>query len=126
MEISRNQLLARRVVVGLRYYEHGRQTLLDEKLFYGVVVKVMEDDGIVIEVAPDSTPFTLPSDISSWHLAPKASFVVPGLADDVVDPDYLVRWDIIRGAADVEAGEHEWWEWQAVIEPLSIEVERHH
>ena len=122
MEILRNQLLTRRVIVGLRYYDHDRQNLLEEKLLYGVVVKVMEDDGIVIELAPSSTPFTLPSDTSSWHPAPSASFVVPGLEDDVVDPDYLVRWDIVRGEHDVAAGEHEWWEWQTVTEPLSINV----
>jgi hypothetical protein len=121
--IDRSQLLTKRIVVGLRYYDFGKHNLLQQKLVYGVVVKVMEEDGIVVELAPNSEPFTLPSDLSSWHLAPSGRFVVDDLDDDVVDPDYLVRWDIVRGEQSNDKGEHEWWEWQAVSEPPNIDIE---
>jgi len=117
--IERNQLLTRRVIIGLRYYDHNRSSLLKERLIYGVVVKVMDEDGIIIELAPDSQAFTLPSDISGWHHAPPAHYMVPGIDDDVVNPDYLVRWDIVRqsdSSAQQSDGEHQWWEWQTVSE----------
>ncbi|CAH0992065.1 hypothetical protein SIN8267_02180 [Sinobacterium norvegicum] len=121
--IDRSQLLTKRIIIGLRYYDFEKQNLLQQKLLYGVVVKVMEEDGIVVELAPKSEPFTLPSDISSWHPAPSGSFVVDELDDDVVDPDYLVRWDIVRGEQSNDKGEHEWWQWQAISEAPTIDVE---
>jgi len=105
-------ILDKVVVVGLAYFDTNNQ-ILQQRQVSGTVVRVTANDGITLRFRDGSSEFNLPSDISCWFKAPKGSYSVEGDTEKVIDPEYLVTWNVCR-VQDMskKEGEHEWWEWR--------------
>lgn len=114
------KLLHKRAVVGLSYFDH-QDNLLSQKQIAGTVVRVTPEDGITLKLSDDKTEFTLPSDLSPWFVAPQGNYVDQETRQQIVNPDYLVTWNIYRTKAkDSEDKQHEWWEWVPCTEAPAV------
>jgi len=105
-------ILDKVVVVGLAYFDTNNQ-VLQQRQVSGTVVRVTPNDGITLRFRDGRSEFNLPSDTSCWFKAPKGSYSVEGDSEKVVNPEFLVTWNVCR-VQDMskKEGEHEWWEWR--------------
>lgn len=128
-------------LIGLSYFNvQGEQ--LKKNIIAGRVIKVDSEMGITIELSSlDSKPdnkydnktkvgnsaqsqhahFILPTDLSCWFNAPKGSFPTNQADVKIINPDYLVTWDIYqlkdkqsegKTKKDVQNNEQQWWQWR--------------
>jgi len=113
--------LQKNCLVGLSYF-NVQEKLLKQTILAGKVVSVDEEMGITIAlfdknmtVNSQSANFILPSDLSCWFNAPKGEFHTTQADVKIINPDYLVTWDIYQTKADENSskqdGEQQWWKW---------------
>lgn len=113
--------LQKNCLVGLSYF-NVQEKLLKQTILAGKVVSVDEEMGITIAlfdknmtVNSQSANFILPSDLSCWFNAPKGEFHSTQADVKIINPDYLVTWDIYQTKADENSskqdGEQQWWKW---------------
>lgn len=101
-------------LIGLSYF-NGQGAQLKQNILAGRVIKVDSEMGITIELSSlDNTPteqtkspkengekaqcskahFILPTNLSCWFNAPKGEFHTSQKGVTIINPDYLVTWDI--------------------------------
>ena len=119
-------------LVGLSYFT-VQGDLLKQNILAGKVVKVDSEMGITLELSTDHqvttsqlkiAHFILPTDLSCWFNAPKGEFHTSQKGVKVIDPDYLITWDIFQTKAQesatasentstihVKDSEQQWWQW---------------
>jgi len=121
-------------LIGLSYFNaEGEQ--LKQNILAGRVVKVDSEIGITIALSTgDScakdkeTHFILPTNLSCWFTAPKGEFHTSQKGVKIVNPDYLVTWDIFQTKAqnneseteNSQNGEQQWWQWRPRIQPPNV------
>ena len=127
-------------LVGLSYFNvQGEQ--LKQNILAGRVVKVDSEMGITIELSSDNVEsgaqqkaahFILPTDLSCWFTAPKGDFHTSQKGVKIVNPDYLVTWDIYQtkeqesdtgdGESSKKASdsEQQWWKWLPRTQPPNV------
>lgn len=114
MQLS--DLLHKTCLIGLSYFNTDGE-LLKQSQLAGTVIAVDAEEGISIELkataAQDDKPpvFHLPSSLSAWFIAPPGHYRNAEQQLDILNPDYLVTWDIHKTKKDTPEGQHEWWEW---------------
>ena len=139
-------------LIGLSYFNvQGEQ--LNQNILAGRVVSVDSELGITVELLSASNVssdelssnefssnklssnnkkkganFILPSDLSCWFTAPKGEFHTSQNGTKIINPDYLVTWDIFQtkeqqtneqqgnlqeksSIEKVKDGEQQWWQW---------------
>lgn len=119
-------------LVGLSYFDvQGEQ--LKENILAGRVVKADSEMGITVELSTDSLDanstqkaahFILPTDLSCWFTAPKGEFHTSQKELKIINPDYLVTWDIYQTTAQknkkanndnsgevITDSQQQWWKW---------------
>lgn len=122
--------LQKNCLVGLSYFNVQEQ-LLKQTILAGKVVSVDEEMGITIalfdknmKVNSQSANFILPNDLSCWFNAPKGEFHTTQADVKIINPDYLVTWDIYQTKADENSskqdGEQQWWKWYPRTEKPEI------
>lgn len=122
--------LQKNCLVGLSYF-NVQEKLLKQTILAGKVVSVDEEMGITIAlfdknmtVNSQSANFILPSDLSCWFNAPKGEFHTTQADVKIINPDYLVTWDIYQTKADENSskqdGEQQWWKWHPRTEKPEI------
>ncbi len=105
-------------LIGLTYFDKSGE-VIKQSMLGGLVTKVDQEMGITIELsttesakkkAPD---FLIPSTLTCWFVAPKGEFHTSQEGVKLVNPDYLVTWDIhqTKEKEEVAEGEQQWWEW---------------
>jgi hypothetical protein len=124
-------------LIGLSYFNaQGEQ--LKQNIIAGRVIKVDSEMGITLElstldnerdkkVSADSSAqsqsahFILPTDLSCWFNAPKGDFHTSQAGVKIVNPDYLVTWDIYqikdkqnedKTKKTVQDSQQQWWQWR--------------
>ena len=103
--------LNKRCLVGLSYFDVQGE-LIKQSLLGGKVVNVDNENGITIAMEDQAkTQFIIPANLSCWFSAPKGEFHTSQEGVKMVNPDYLVTWDIYQTKADKQDGEQQWWEW---------------
>ncbi len=118
-------------LIGLSYFNsQGEQ--LKQNILAGRVIKVDKEMGITVELSANNQDkgvvFILPTDLSCWFNAPKGEFHTSQKGVKIINPDYLVTWDIFQTKAPEEGaykekptdGEQQWWQWQPRTVPPNV------
>ena len=113
-------------LIGLTYFT-AKGDLLKQSILAGQVIAVDKEMGITIELlAPEdqkksstkdkSANFIIPTNLSCWFSAPKGEFHTSQDKVKIINPDYLVTWDIYQTkekSADnaSQDSQQQWWQW---------------
>jgi hypothetical protein len=113
--------LKKSCLIGLTYFDiDGNE--LKKQLLAGTVVGVDAEMGITIRLlsegeneAKKAADFIIPATLSCWFKAPKGEFHTSHDQVKIVNPDYLVTWDVYqtKKTKDEKAqeGVQQWWKW---------------
>jgi len=110
-------------LIGLTYFDiEGKE--LKKQLLAGTVIAVDAEMGLTIKLLTaeksnnhkDKTAnFIIPATLSCWFKAPKGEFHTSHEQVKIVNPDYLVTWDIYQTKSQQSEKEQEgvqqWWKW---------------
>ncbi len=90
----------------------------------GEVIKIDKEKGITLALLAKQNEapaeFILPANLACWFKAPKGEFHTSLEGLKIIDPDYLVTWDIYQTRDDKEDGEQQWWEWVPRVEAPAV------
>jgi len=127
--------LQKSCLIGLTYFDiDGKE--LKKQLLAGRVVAVDAEMGITIKLlsegeatlesnntdkskqkgkAKKDANFIIPATLSCWFKAPKGEFHTSHEQVKIVDPDFLVTWDIYQTKSQQDdksqEGQQQWWKW---------------
>jgi len=114
--------LKKSCLIGLTYFDiDGNE--LKKQLLAGTVIAVDAEMGITLKLlsAEDNSKkskdanFIIPATLSCWFQAPKGEFHTSNEQVKIVNPDYLVTWDIYQTKNQQDAksqeGQQQWWKW---------------
>ena len=124
------ELIDKQCLIGLSYFNTDGEVLKQSQLC-GSVITVDEEEGISIQLYPapqkeksavaDKPPiFKLPPTLTAWFAAPKGEYRDSETGSLILDPDFLVTWDIHQTKDDSVEGQHEWWEWRPRTESPQV------
>lgn len=118
--------LQKNCLVGLSYF-NVQDELLKQSILAGKVIAVDKEMGITIalidkemKVNDQSAKFILPSDLSCWFSAPQGEFHTSLQNVKIINPDYLVTWDIYQTKEHQNSNEQQWWQWRPRAEVPQI------
>jgi len=118
--------LQKNCLVGLSYF-NVQDELLKQSILAGKVIAVDKEMGITIalidkemKVNDQSAKFILPSDLSCWFSAPQGEFHTSLQNVKIINPDYLVTWDIYQTKEHQNSNEQQWWQWRPRAEVPKI------
>lgn len=102
-------------VIGLSYFGLEGE-LLKQTQCCGTVSAVDKEQGISVQLQHrDPTvaqpAFILPPNLDAWFKAAPGHYRHAETGMDMLNPDYLVTWNIYRTQGNATEGQHEWWEW---------------
>ncbi|PCH95477.1 MAG: hypothetical protein COB83_08600 [Gammaproteobacteria bacterium] len=122
-------------LIGLSYFNvQGEQ--LKQNILAGRVINVDSEAGITVELFTNeqtanaqtnnnkdkTANFILPSNLSCWFTAPQGEFHTSQKGVGIINPDYLITWDIYQSKADEkdtqatdkspQDSEQQWWQWR--------------
>jgi hypothetical protein len=83
------------LLVGMTYLDHNEK-LLEQKQFHGDIVRINDDEGIVIKLRGSGNEFKLPPDIHSLKPAPQGEYRLRGSGEIVVNPDLMTTWTLTK------------------------------
>lgn len=111
---SLQDCLDKRCVIGLTYFDLQGQ-IIKQTLLAGQVTQVDQEKGITLQLLSEGqgnqADFILPIDLSCWFSAPKGEYHISSQQRKMLNPDYLVTWDIYQTQNNKANGQHQWWEW---------------
>ncbi|WP_114326239.1 hypothetical protein [Candidatus Colwellia aromaticivorans] len=121
MSLTLDNVVGKSCLIGLSYFDKQGE-MLKQSMLGGIVKSVDKEMGITIELAQASSEnkkhekaadFLIPSILTCWFVAPKGEFHTSTDGVKLVNPDYLVTWDIhqSKDKGEVSEGEQQWWEW---------------
>lgn len=87
------ELVGKTLLVGLTYQDHAGAPQ-DRLEFHGIILRISQDDGIVILRGDNLAEFTLPPDLNSIQKASPGKYALCTTAEVVRNPDYLTTWTI--------------------------------
>lgn len=123
--------LKKTCLIGLTYFDVGGKELKNQ-LLAGTVVAVDTEMGITIKLLTADTSsnklnkdanFIIPATLSCWFKAPKGEFHTNHEQVKIIDPDFLVTWDIYQTMPQsksqdkslddkkAQEGVQQWWKW---------------
>ena len=95
-EVAAQQLIGKRVVVGVTYTdESGRP--IEQRQFHGRVVRANAGEGIVL-ARPSGEEVRLPPLLKALQMASPGEYRLRSTGEVVVDPDYTCTWSVTRPA----------------------------
>jgi len=116
-------------LLGLSYF-NSKGELLKQTMLAGKVITVDKELGITVQLImhndantqSQSANFILPTNLSCWFNAPKGEFHTSQANNKIVNPDYLVTWDIhqTKNSQNPQNSEQQWWQWQPRTESPQI------
>lgn len=122
MLLTLENVVGKTCLIGLTYFDKQGE-MLKQSMLGGIVKSVDKEMGITIELAAidaeksegKTAEFLIPSTLTCWFVAPKGDFHTSQEGAKIVDPDYLVTWDIhqTKDSDDPKSqeGQQQWWEW---------------
>jgi len=119
-------------LLGLSYF-NVESELLKQTLLAGRVIAVDKEVGISVQLMANkesanqnstdksnSATFIIPIDLSCWFTAPQGEFHTSESDNKIINPDYLVTWDIYQNKDKQQDGEQQWWQWLPRTQQPSI------
>lgn len=101
-------------LIGLSYFNFDGE-LVKQSLLAGVVKTADQENGITIALTQksdgSSADFMLPSDLRCWFEAPPGEYHTSQEGVKLINPDFLVTWDIYQSKKIEGDREQQWWEW---------------
>jgi len=131
---SLEDTLNKTCLLGLSYFNASGEQL-KQSILAGTVVAVDKEIGITIQLLQQaaanksSAHFILPINLTCWFNAPQGEFHTSTQGVKIINPDYLVTWDIYQAKENQNTintnkapqdGEQQWWQWYPRIEPPKI------
>ena|SRR5687768_5532482 len=96
--------IGKHLLIGMTYLDHD-ESFLEQKQFYGTIVRVNEVEGIVVKLHNSEEEFKLPPDLNSLQSAPKGEYRLHSTGEVIIDPDLLTTWTLTKpGPKEVEVG----------------------
>ena len=83
--------IGKTVLVGVTYYDH-REKLLGREQWAGRIVRISNQEGIVIDLEDSDHKCRLLPDLSNLRPAEPGVYRLESTGKEVVDPDYLTTW----------------------------------
>jgi len=124
--------LHKNCLIGLSYFD-VKGNKLKQNILAGHVIKVDSSIGITVELSTsqseskginDKAHFILPTELSCWFTAPKGEYHTSQVGVKIINPDYLVTWDIYQTKNQKESssqdGEQQWWQWQPRVQKPNV------
>lgn len=103
-------------LLGLTYFDLQGE-VIKQSLLGGRVVSIDESQGITIALLKEESDtskqveFIIPSNLSCWFKSPVGEFHTSHNDTKIINPDFLVTWDIYQTQSNASEGEQQWWEW---------------
>ncbi len=91
--ITFEELVGKVILVGMTYYTKDDQPI-EQRQFYGTVTQANES--IIRFMQKNGTEFSLPPDLSSAKRARPGKYQLRSTGEIVVDPDFLVTWNVVK------------------------------
>lgn len=116
---SIEQTLGKTCVIGLSYFDVN-ENIIKQSILAGTVKAAEHDKGIEVALltseptskeSAQAPVFIIPANLSCWFVAPKGNFHTSDASIAMLDPDYLVTWDIYQTKPSKQDGEQQWWKW---------------
>ena|SRR5215472_2688683 len=83
--------IGKHLLIGMTYLDHNEQ-LIEQKQLHGEIVRINENEGIVIKLHNSGEEFKLPPELDSLKPAPPGEYRLHATGEVVVDPDLLTIW----------------------------------
>ena len=96
-KIAFADLVGRTILIGLTYYTADNE-FIEQKQYWGTVVESNEER--ILVRLNDGEVFGFPPDLSSTQIASPGEYRLRSTGEIVVNPDYLMTWNIIRPKED--------------------------
>ncbi len=81
------QIIGKRVLVGITYRDSD-DNFVEQKQFYGEVIRVGEVEGIVLRIPISGKEFKLPPDFRNFAEAAPGEYRLRSTGEVIVNPDY--------------------------------------
>ena len=109
------ELIGKTCVIGLSYFGLEGE-LLKQSQCGGTVSAIDHEMGISVQLhhtdpTVSQPVFILPPNLAAWFKALPGHYRYAETGMDMLNPDYLVTWNIFRTKGTAKEGQHEWWEW---------------
>lgn len=96
-KLKEAQMLNKHIIVGITIIDHDG-TLLGQKQMHGNIIRINENEGIVIKLCNSETEYKLPPDLDSVLVAPAGEYHFKSTGEIVINPDLMTSWTITRPA----------------------------
>ena len=127
-----NDLINKTCLIGLTYFDSSGK-LLKQSQLCGTVLKADAEVGISVQLktlnstreaklssVEEPPVFIIPADLSPWFNAPAGTYRGPDNEISIIDPDFLVTWDIHQTKEPEDEGQHLWWHWLPRTSPPQV------
>jgi hypothetical protein len=92
---SAAKYIGKHLLIGVTYLDHA-ENILEQKQWYGTIIRVNDQEGIVIQRSDIEQEMKLPPGLRSLKEAPKGEYRMRSTGKIVVDPDFLTTWTVKR------------------------------
>lgn len=122
-------LMGKTCVIGLSYFGLEGEVLKQTQCC-GTVIKVDKEMGISVQLqhsnpdlaksSAEQPAFILPPHLEAWFKAAPGHYRHSETGVDMLNPDFLVTWNVFRTQQNTVEGKHEWWEWVPNTTPPQV------
>lgn len=99
-----NTMLGKIILAGITYLD-ANDNALEQKQFAGRVLRINNEEGVVLSSLIDNEELFLPPHLDHYKLADPGDYTLRSVDFTVTDPDYLCTWDVYlaQGNDDIDA-----------------------
>ena len=94
-----NNYIGKRLLIGLTYVD-DRDEVIERVQVHGTIIRMTDEDGLVIRPADGNGEFSLPPDLDALEPAPLGEYRNRSTGEVIINPDYLGRWTIRSPSGD--------------------------
>jgi len=87
--------LGKRLLVGITYKKHDG-TLIEQKQLHGTIVRINDNEGIVLRLHGSDEEFRLPPHFESLEPAVSREYRLRSTGELVIDPDFVATWTVTK------------------------------
>ena len=88
-----NAMLGKIILAGITYLD-ANDNALEQKQFAGKVLRINNDEGVVLSSLIDGEEFFLPPHLDHYKVAAPGDYTLRAIEFTVTNPDYLCTWDV--------------------------------
>ena len=89
------QMINKHIIVGITIKDYDG-TFIEQKQMHGNIVRINDNEGIVIKLNNSDIEYSLPPYIDSVQAAPEGEYRFISTGEIVVNPDFMTSWTITR------------------------------